>query len=274
VRPAALVLGLAAVVGWAGAAHAGRVDVSSITDASLARIETVRPKALGGKEKVEEVRWYPGDSEEGRALQLVPAGDVGCMFRGDDPPPAVANPDDPSSQNEPPVLAALPVDGPGPRVRSFRYEAVVGEGDGATLAVSRGWYDRQSLGVRLIDKVEIPLTVLSKSPAVYAYRDGATLDIVVPAAGLTDLATRDVEGRLRSFACQHARVAVPLDVASGTAIITARVLPPPTASPGPMLPGKGRRSVEGQTKVQLSLSVTRTSRDVEPWVSLAVGILR
>jgi hypothetical protein len=246
------------------AARAAHVDVEAIAAATLPAFGSRTPATLAGQERMEGMKWEPANPEFGAPLRLVPET-MGCMFPGgDDPPPPVPAPGERSGA-EVFVQPALSFDDAHrPRVGSFRHEVLVGEGDGAKLVVTRGYYDRLSLGLRAVDRTEVGLTVLSESPRVYGFRDGTMLEIVMPIQRMGSVVGRDAEGRSRTFACTHARVAVATDGPSGTAMINASHTPEGTP--------KNRRRVELET-IQLSLSVTRTSRDPAPWVSLAIGIL-
>jgi hypothetical protein len=248
----------------ASGADAAHVDLEAVARASLSPFSSVTPKALGGQEAIGGLRWEQANPEVGQPLRLV-SETSGCFFPGgDDPPPPSPAPGE-RSGSEAIVLTELGFDAPGrPRVGSFRHESLVEEGEDAKLVVRRGYYDRLSLGLRAVDTAEVHLTVLSQSPRVYAYRDGVRLELVMPTARMGSVIARDAEGRSRTFTCDHARVAVSLDAPSGTAMINGS------------LGSQGRRKNRRPEieNVQVSLSVSRTSHDPGPWVSLAIGVLR
>jgi hypothetical protein len=253
-------------VSLASTATAGHVDVDSLPSATLPPLPA-RPKTVPAGQRMEAMRWDGPNADYGLPLTLS-SEQPGCIFPGDDAPPPVPVTEDGSSPRPLALTDGIVVfGGELPRVDFFRHEAVVGEGQEAKLVIDRGVYDRQTRGVRAVDHVEVPLAVLSTTPLVYGFRADGMIDVVVPVNALNGLigpTTRDPEGRIRSIACTHARVAVPVD-GSGTAMVAGFL---------------ARRSdvkfagrVEPGT-LEIALSVTHTSRDPSPWVSLAIGVTR
>jgi hypothetical protein len=239
------------------------------------------PAAIGARERVAGIEFQAPAPDEGRgAVLAVVAESSGCIVRGDDPAPEVSPDPDDDRGHDLAVHHFLPLEtrGRNPRIWAWRHEHIEENGEGHDFVVTRGWFDRETGGMRLGDTTRLPLTVLHEAPRVYGVRNGDVLEIVVPGADFGDARVRDAQGRVRQFQCTQARASLPLDVAPGTGAevsITTNLrddsLPkniPPAAAKG-----KRHRVRTGTHRFDVSVSATRTSGAAEPWISMSTTIV-
>jgi hypothetical protein len=168
----------------------------------------------------------------------------------------------------------------------LRLERLVTNDTGAaSLEIGDGWIDMKSENVRIETTTRVPLVRLAKGPAadiaVYGFRSGGKLHVVLSARHALTLMYIDEVGAIGRTDCGHARLTLDPSSKGGAMIVVAGrvivpnevVARPPTAEAQqmPQAQVQQRSSGEQPRAFQMSVSTSRTSRDKEPLLSVSVG---
>lgn len=155
-------------------------------------------------------------------------------------------------------------------VSPIRIETLREDGAGATLAIHDIWVDTVTLGVASNKKTEIPLARVATGPlgsSAYAFRDAATVQLVIPSGNNGQVQTGD--GQFISASCATLRAELKSE--RGKAAVLSgffmKQTPAVEAREGePAIPPVAIR-------LGLSASLSQTSRDVDPVLSVVMRAL-
>lgn len=141
---------------------------------------------------------------------------------------------------------------------------------GAALVVTDLWVDTASLGAQHARRVEVPLAKVATGPlgaSVYAFRDAGTVQLIVPIDGSGQVQTSD--GLFVSASCATLRAQLRSE--RGRAALVTGFFMKQTAAidASDDQPAVAPVSV----RVGLSASLSQTSRDPEPVLSVVVRAL-
>jgi hypothetical protein len=187
----------------------------------------------------------------------------------------------------------------GPSVRPVHAERLVEGTDGhASLESTDVWLDARTRGVRLIARSQLPLARVFVGPndlAVYAARDGAKVVVVVraqrnPVPGAVDSFASELGSLAATLPgnatgmsdCGHLRFELQAEAGRGEmATLQSAALLSPLEGDGVVVPdgvepspaelAALRLQAMRRRSFQLSVSVSRTTSDPEPVLSVGVG---
>jgi hypothetical protein len=273
---ALIAIGLALVP---GAARAKSAPVSTLPEGALAKWTATKPARIEAKEKLAAVtaRREPqqgtpshiileGEGEQRTCFQTVTNGTVAT-----------------GAQDR---IFAYPQG----EVVGARMEQVVvdPQTDKARLETTDIFLDPRTLGVRAGAKSQLDLATVARGPGlarVYAFRepDGA-INVLVPTGARGTF--RDTKGVLGASTCGHVRLTFTPESPSAALVIASLEVPVNKAASDPFarvklpLPTANAAAMAGGTEktpktvrvFQISVSVTRTSRDPEPLLAVSVGL--
>jgi hypothetical protein len=160
--------------------------------------------------------------------------------------------------------------------------------DKAHLETTDVFLDPRTLGIRAGAKTEIELATVARGPGlarVYAFREpGGGIEVLVPTGARGTF--RDTKGTLGASTCGHVRLTFTPESPNASLVIAslevpatkpandpfARVkLPVASATPAAMA-GNDPKPPKTVRVFQISVSVTRTSRDPEPLLAVSIGL--
>lgn len=155
-------------------------------------------------------------------------------------------------------------------VSPIRIETLREDASGAMLSVVDLWVDTGSLGVQQIKKTDIPLARVASGPlgsAAYAFREASSVQLVIPSGNNGQVQTGD--GQFISASCATLRAELKSERGKSSVVsgFFMKQTPAVEAKEGePAIPPMAIR-------VGLSASLSQTSRDVDPVLSVVVRAL-
>jgi hypothetical protein len=272
-------IGFVMVPGAAGAKSAG---VSTLPQGALPTSAPAKPLRIDGKEKVAAIaaRREPRVGVPSHVV-LEAEGDHRACFQ------TFAN------------GAAAP--GAQDRVFAYPQGEVVGarmeqivvdpQTDKARLEMTDVFLDPRTLGVRGGNKAQIDLATVARGPGlarVYAFREaGGAIGVLVPTGARGTF--RDTKGALGASTCGHVRLTFAPESPNAASVIASLDVPEPKLAADPFARGKPPppsanamaaavaagnepKAVKLARVFQISVSVTRTSRDPEPLLAVSIGL--
>ncbi len=156
-----------------------------------------------------------------------------------------------------------------PRVQAVRAERLLG-GKRPRLVVEDFFVDIETDHVRRAAKVEVPLQRVagdSEGFAIYAFREHHRINLVLSAPGASMVGPNTNAARL---GCGMRRVSLPNDARNGVALSFALALPR-TDHPERVENFQAYQQVPMKKAVRVSVSLSQTSRDPHPVLSVTLG---
>jgi hypothetical protein len=274
-RLAAIVVGLGLGL-VPGAARAKSAPISSLPEGALPELASTRPARIEASEKVPAVA-ARREPRVGAASHVVleADGESRACFQTFVNGAAVVG----GGQDR---IFAYPQG----EILAARVEQIVVDraSDEARLELTDVFLDPRTLGVRAGAKAQLDLATVARGPGaarVYAFREkGGAIHVLVPTGSRGTF--RDTKGTLGTSTCGHVHLGFAPDSPNAATVlatlevaepkpVTDPFARPKLAAPIAAMGGEAPKPPKPARLFQISVSVTKTSRDPEPLLAVSVG---